>query len=57
MHAEILLISVFDFCRSFPLNHNTNLERVGVRVRVVRVRVVRVRVVRVRVRVRVIRKG
>ena len=34
LHAEILLISVFDFCRSFPLNHNTNLERVGVRVRV-----------------------
>ena len=38
---------MFDFCRSFPLNHNTNLERVGVRVRV------RVRKARVRVRVRV----
>ena len=24
------MISVFDFCRSFPLNHNTNLERVRV---------------------------
>ena len=25
------MISFFDFCRSFPLNHNTYLERVRVR--------------------------